>query len=197
MSMSLCHHAYLSLQSRTAYATPWKIRQALVFIARLSRFELVQLQLQCYHSSTPLLGWWFSVQLSTISMPSENSHSSPPESPTTSASTQPDAGASNQALLESDDAQTHGNDDVKSDKQPVPPANAPAESNLVTWDGPDDSANPKNWSVSFRWVLTGLCCLATTNVYVLKFFNARAASHILLDELVPLPHRPPRPLCNT
>lgn len=26
--------------------------------------------------------------------------------------------------------------------------------NLVTWDGPDDPANPKNWSMRRRWAAT-------------------------------------------
>jgi DHA1 family multidrug resistance protein-like MFS transporter len=26
--------------------------------------------------------------------------------------------------------------------------------NIVTWDGPNDSANPRNWSVKYRWFIT-------------------------------------------
>ncbi|CAE7156491.1 unnamed protein product [Rhizoctonia solani] len=34
---------------------------------------------------------------------------------------------------------------------------------LVKWDGPDDPANPKNWSRAFRWYLTGLGGVAVLN----------------------------------
>ncbi|KAH8702168.1 synaptic vesicle transporter [Talaromyces proteolyticus] len=34
-------------------------------------------------------------------------------------------------------------------------------SNIVTWDGPDDPSNPKNWSFKRRWLATGLVSLIT------------------------------------
>ncbi|EIM87761.1 MFS general substrate transporter [Stereum hirsutum FP-91666 SS1] len=38
------------------------------------------------------------------------------------------------------------------------------ESNLVTWDGPDDPDNPHNWSMAYRWWATLLCAVMTLNV---------------------------------
>jgi DHA1 family multidrug resistance protein-like MFS transporter len=38
--------------------------------------------------------------------------------------------------------------------------------NLVTWDGPDDPANPQNWSFWYKSWLTGVCSLMTVAVYV-------------------------------
>jgi hypothetical protein len=49
-----------------------------------------------------------------------------------------------------------------SDKLPPDEDNDP---NVVTWDGPNDPANPKNWSRPYRWLITLLCCITTLNVY--------------------------------
>ncbi|KAF9446057.1 MFS general substrate transporter [Macrolepiota fuliginosa MF-IS2] len=38
------------------------------------------------------------------------------------------------------------------------------DSNLVGWDGPDDPANPQNWSVKYKWFITILCSIMTLNV---------------------------------
>ena len=38
--------------------------------------------------------------------------------------------------------------------------------NVVTWDGPEDPENPKNWSFSYRWFITIACTVMTLNVYV-------------------------------
>ncbi|KZP13990.1 MFS polyamine transporter [Athelia psychrophila] len=38
------------------------------------------------------------------------------------------------------------------------------DANVVTWDGPADPANPKNWTSAYRWFLTCLCCITTFNV---------------------------------
>jgi hypothetical protein len=35
---------------------------------------------------------------------------------------------------------------------------------LVTWDGPDDPENPKNWSYAYKWWVTAIICLAMLNV---------------------------------
>lgn len=50
-----------------------------------------------------------------------------------------------------------------SDKVPATPEEG-NDSNVVTWDGPDDPANPRNWSSARRWSLTFLCCITTLNV---------------------------------
>lgn len=41
------------------------------------------------------------------------------------------------------------------------------DANLVTWDGPDDPENPKNWSSAYRYALSMIACVTTLNVYVL------------------------------
>lgn len=38
--------------------------------------------------------------------------------------------------------------------------------NSVTWDGPDDPANPQNWSFWYKSWLTAICSLMTVTVYV-------------------------------
>ena len=40
---------------------------------------------------------------------------------------------------------------------------------VVTWDGPNDPTNPKNWTVKRKYILSFLCCLCTLNVYVPPF----------------------------
>lgn len=37
---------------------------------------------------------------------------------------------------------------------------------LVTWNGPDDPTNPKNWSNSYKWILMSLCASMTVNMCV-------------------------------
>lgn len=54
------------------------------------------------------------------------------------------------------------------DKTPAQPEEE-KDSSVVSWDGTDDPENPKNWSSAYRWLLTGLCCITTVNVYVLFF----------------------------
>lgn len=43
-------------------------------------------------------------------------------------------------------------------------AAATTDTNLVGWDGPDDPENPQNWSVKYKWIVTGICILMTVNV---------------------------------
>lgn len=46
-----------------------------------------------------------------------------------------------------------------------PKHEAPGRStNLVSWDGPNDPDNPQNWSVTYKWFITLLCILLSTNV---------------------------------
>jgi hypothetical protein len=40
------------------------------------------------------------------------------------------------------------------------------DSNVITWDGPDDPDNPKNWSYCYKWFVTLICILLTLNVCV-------------------------------
>ncbi|ETW75515.1 major facilitator superfamily [Heterobasidion irregulare TC 32-1] len=44
------------------------------------------------------------------------------------------------------------------------PPQPPADSNLVTWDGPNDPENPQNWSHGYKWAITVLMSLMTLNV---------------------------------
>ncbi|KAI0270455.1 MFS general substrate transporter [Gloeopeniophorella convolvens] len=39
----------------------------------------------------------------------------------------------------------------------------PVDSNLVSWDGPDDMENPQNWSNARKWLVTFVCNLLTLN----------------------------------
>ncbi|KIY53154.1 MFS general substrate transporter [Fistulina hepatica ATCC 64428] len=40
----------------------------------------------------------------------------------------------------------------------------PVDPNMVTWDGPEDPANPQNWSTAWRWWITLVCAIMTINV---------------------------------
>lgn len=71
------------------------------------------------------------------------------------------------------------------DKIPATPEGN-QDQNLVTWEGPKDPANPKNWKSSYRWFLTGLCCITTLNVWVdaLHFsYHSHSFSAALLPRL--------------
>jgi hypothetical protein len=35
---------------------------------------------------------------------------------------------------------------------------------VVTWDGPDDPENPKNWSYAYKWWVTAIVCILSLNV---------------------------------
>ncbi|KAF8466800.1 MFS polyamine transporter [Russula ochroleuca] len=35
---------------------------------------------------------------------------------------------------------------------------------FVTWDGPDDPENPKNWSYAYKWWVTGIVCILSLDV---------------------------------
>ncbi|KAG9033819.1 hypothetical protein FS837_002381 [Tulasnella sp. UAMH 9824] len=51
---------------------------------------------------------------------------------------------------------------------------------LVKWDGPDDPENPKNWSVGYRWYITGIAGLLVLNAT----FASSAPSGVL-GQLIP------------
>ncbi|MCJ1419401.1 hypothetical protein MMC32_005756 [Xylographa parallela] len=48
-----------------------------------------------------------------------------------------------------------GNNDHK-DQTPSPESQAESDRDLVTWDRPDDTENPKNWSFMARWQVTAI-----------------------------------------
>jgi MFS transporter, DHA1 family, multidrug resistance protein len=35
---------------------------------------------------------------------------------------------------------------------------------FVTWDGPDDPENPKNWSYAYKWWVTIIVCILSLDV---------------------------------
>ncbi len=35
---------------------------------------------------------------------------------------------------------------------------------FVTWDGPDDPENPKNWSFAYKWWITIIMCIISLHV---------------------------------
>lgn len=35
---------------------------------------------------------------------------------------------------------------------------------IVTWDGPDDPENPKNWSYAYKWWVTIIVCILSLDV---------------------------------
>ncbi|KAJ7620409.1 MFS general substrate transporter [Roridomyces roridus] len=45
--------------------------------------------------------------------------------------------------------------------RPAPP---PPDSDEITWDGPQDQANPQNWSDRRKWLITATCVVMATNV---------------------------------
>jgi hypothetical protein len=61
-------------------------------------------------------------------------------------------------------------------KSSLPPSEENHDPNVVTWDGPDDPANPKNWSGRYRWFITALCCITTLNVYASSCITSFSSS---------------------
>ncbi len=55
---------------------------------------------------------------------------------------------------------------------PVPPESK-SDPYKVEWDGPDDPANPQNWTNRYKWAITVLCTLMTVNVYVPRSHDVR------------------------
>lgn len=52
---------------------------------------------------------------------------------------------------ESDSATAKGDSDGAEEKDP----------NVVTWDGPDDPMNPKNWTMRKKWINIGVLSFST------------------------------------
>jgi hypothetical protein len=76
------------------------------------------------------------------------------------------------SLFESDDHPTVHGAGIPKEHQLASTAittssfNSPGSKKVITWDGPDDPDNPKNWSYSYKWFVTLICSLLTLNVYV-------------------------------
>lgn len=49
-----------------------------------------------------------------------------------------------------------------------------ADPDLVDWDGPDDKANPQNWTVGKKWLHIVIVSLFALVTCVVAFFSARA-----------------------
>ncbi|KAL1743340.1 major facilitator superfamily domain-containing protein [Schizophyllum fasciatum] len=74
----------------------------------------------------------------------------------------------------------YGGDDVAppQEKKLQPP---PEDPNRVTWDGPDDQANPQNWTERRRWLITLVCSLMTVNVTFASSAPTSATLAIAMD----------------
>lgn len=59
------------------------------------------------------------------------------------------------------------------EKEPLP-VQEPADPNTVDWDGPDDPANPLNWSKSVRLRQVALISLITLIAYVVSPLHSGA-----------------------
>lgn len=53
---------------------------------------------------------------------------------------------------------------TKTEKAQPLPATGGEDPNKVGWDGPNDLENPKNWSTSYKWFLTGVISFVLINV---------------------------------
>ena len=53
---------------------------------------------------------------------------------------------------------------------------APGDNHIVDWDGPNDPANPRNWSVARKWFITG-CAMLGTLVIPLNGTSITVAAH--------------------
>ncbi|KAG6853761.1 hypothetical protein C0991_001591 [Blastosporella zonata] len=61
----------------------------------------------------------------------------------------------------------YGGDDIEDPtERTAGPSSATStvDSNQVAWDGPDDPANPQNWSTKYKWFITVACSVMTVNV---------------------------------
>jgi hypothetical protein len=52
------------------------------------------------------------------------------------------------------------------------PISTGTDMDLITWAGPSDPANPKNWSNSYKWILMSLCVIMTVNMCVHPDYTA-------------------------
>ncbi|KIK64990.1 hypothetical protein GYMLUDRAFT_160423 [Collybiopsis luxurians FD-317 M1] len=60
--------------------------------------------------------------------------------------------------------------------QEVPANNEPV---TVSWDGPEDPANPQNFSESKKWNITGVCCALTVNATFASSAPAITAARLI------------------
>ncbi|KAJ6550978.1 MFS general substrate transporter [Mycena vulgaris] len=87
-----------------------------------------------------------------------------------SAMVSPATSALEQELAQDEeDIHRFGGDDpheppLKSPGHERPPTPAPLDPEEITWDGPDDQANPQNWTDRRKWMITIVCVVMTVNV---------------------------------
>lgn len=55
---------------------------------------------------------------------------------------------------------------TKPSGSPSPTPDDQADPNIVTWEGPHDPTNPRNWSSKYRWFVTLLLSVSTLSAYV-------------------------------
>ncbi|TFK83428.1 MFS polyamine transporter [Polyporus arcularius HHB13444] len=63
---------------------------------------------------------------------------------------------------------------------PVPPESK-SDPYKVEWDGPDDPANPQNWTNRYKWAITVLCTLMTVNVTFASSAPSAAGAYIAAE----------------
>ena len=73
------------------------------------------------------------------------------------------------ASVASDEPLTKIPDDGKSSKDVAPSTTQGISRTvdtreIVTWDGPDDPENPKNWSYAYKWWVTAIVCILSLDV---------------------------------
>jgi len=56
------------------------------------------------------------------------------------------------------------------------PVIEPVEAKPVSWDGPHDQKNPRNWSASRKWLVMSVNEIIAANVYVLRVTSSTVAS---------------------
>jgi DHA1 family multidrug resistance protein-like MFS transporter len=69
----------------------------------------------------------------------------------------------------SDQPQSKIPDDDKSSRDAAPStaqeiSQTEGTTAFVTWDGPDDPENPKNWSYAYKWWITIIMCILSLDV---------------------------------
>jgi hypothetical protein len=82
------------------------------------------------------------------------------ERPTSSASDDP------QSKIPDDDK--YSRDATPSIAEDVPQTEGARD--FVTWDGPDDPENPKNWSYAYKWWITIIMCILSLDMWVVEHF---------------------------
>jgi len=88
-------------------------------------------------------------------------------------------------LKEQERIKAYGGDDVHDPEKYAQQASSSSQSkpetkeDFVTWDGPNDPANPQNWSNTKKWLITILCAAITVNVYVLAHTSFLSPSWLL------------------